>query len=429
MRITDIETHEVAIPFQDFNAETLFRYHGVGIQLRTIYIAKTNTGLEGIGESWGRSYLKPSDLARYIGTDPFDWLGETEHLPIDMALYDLMGKHLEKPAWKLIGPKLRDWVPVGAWTVSQAPDAMAGEVRRAVERGYRWLKYHVDEIQNVIDQTAAMQKVAPPGFKIHYDFNANSNYTNVSPVLRELERFPVAGRIEDPIGVSDRDGWRLLREKLDLPIVVHHGPVEFLVDHCCDGLMAGHAAVGAAAKIAAIAEAVNLPIMLQQCGGTINQAFLAHEAAVFKMATMEHVNLAHLWKDDVTVETMPVVGGSVQVPQGPGLGITLDRDKLERYEKAPRPQYQRFLVRTRYGGGLTVYCRHDADQPGCSDSLRFVERLHRPGAPGPTPGYGNQVVSDFWDETTSPEFERIWKLAESGPVAIPDLGRGKETGR
>jgi len=40
--VTDIETHDILLPYHDFNAQTLFRYHGSGIQLRTIYIAKTN---------------------------------------------------------------------------------------------------------------------------------------------------------------------------------------------------------------------------------------------------------------------------------------------------------------------------------------------------------------------------------------------------
>lgn len=48
MRITDIERHEILLPFHDFNATTLFRYHGLGIQLRTIYVVKTNNGLSGL---------------------------------------------------------------------------------------------------------------------------------------------------------------------------------------------------------------------------------------------------------------------------------------------------------------------------------------------------------------------------------------------
>ena len=70
--------------------------------------------------------------------------------------------------------------------------------------------------------------------------------------------------------------------------------------------------------------------MYQQTGGTINQAFLAHEVAVFKMATIDHVNCCHLWQEDVVKGPMPVIDGSVAVPQGPGLGVELDRAQLEK---------------------------------------------------------------------------------------------------
>ena len=418
LRVTEIETHEILLPYHDFNARTLFRYHGLGIQLRTVYIAKTNhEGLEGYGEAWGRGWPKDK-VEKYVGTNPFDWIGDTTTLPINMAMYDLMGKYLGLPAWKLIGPKLRDRVPVAAWTVSQPPKQMAAEVRQAVRQGYRWLKYHVDEIQNVVDQTAAMQEVAPPGFKIHYDFNANSTFEAIAPVIRKLERFSVAGRIEDPIVASDPDGWLKIREMSSLPILAHHAPVDFMVKGFCDGFMSGHAAVGAAAKTAAVAETSNTPIMLQNAGGTLNQAFLAHQAAVFKMATIDHVNLARLWKEDVTNETMPIVNGHVEVPKSPGLGVTLNREKLKKYESAKRPRHEPFLVRIRYKDGPTIYVRHDPEKPGATDNLRFLKRLLGEQIPGPVPAYDNSVVTNFWNDQNSAEFQRMWKATANGPVTV-----------
>ena len=150
MRITEIKTHEILLPYHDFNALTLFHYHGLAIQLRTIYIAKTNhEGLEGYGEAWGRGWPQ-AEIEKYIGTNPFDWIGDITTLPINIAIYDLMEKYLALPAWKLIGPKLYNRVPVAAWTVSQLLKQMAAEVHQAAGQGYRWLKYHVDEIQNVV---------------------------------------------------------------------------------------------------------------------------------------------------------------------------------------------------------------------------------------------------------------------------------------
>ena len=418
LRITEIETHEILLPFHDFNARTLFRYHGLPIQLRTIYIVKTNQDdLEGFGDAWGRGWPR-EEIDKYVGTNPFDWIGDTKTLPINMALYDLMGKYLGLPTWKLIGPRVRDRVPVAAWTVSQPPQQMADEVRHAAGLGYRWLKYHVDEVQNVIDQTAAMQDAAPPGFRVHYDFNANSHFAAIAPVIKKLEQFPVAGRIEDPITSSDPEGWGKIRELSSLPILAHHAPVDFMAKGLVDGLMSGHAAVGAAAKTAALAEHTGTPIMLQNCGGNLNQAFLAHQAAVFKMATIDHVNLARLWKDDVVREVMPIDDGHVQVPTGPGLGVTLDRAKLRKYASAPRPQYEPFLVRIRYDGGPTIYTRHDPHQAGATDNMRFLKRLLGEPIPGPVPAYNNLVITDFWADQDSPEFQRLWAATADGHVTV-----------
>lgn len=420
MRITEIEVHEVLSPYHDYHAQWLSRYWGLGAQLRTIYILKTDTGLEGYGENWGHRWGK---FREYIGTDPFDWIREERNLPINMAVYDLMGKHLGLPAWKLIGQKVRSWVPVAAWTVSQPPEQMAEEVRSLSSRGYRWLKYHVDVLQNVVDQTEAMEQVAPKGFRVHYDFNEDSNFEAIYPVLKQLEKFSIVGRIEDPIRSIDQDGYRLLREKCSIPILIHHGPADvFIRKGLCDGFMASHMAVGSAMKFAAMAESYNTPFVLQQAGGTINQAFLAHEAAVFPMATLDHVDLCNLWTEDVTQQAMSVVGGTVAVPNGPGLGVTLDRRKLRRLEQTPRPKQNRFLVRVRYHQGLHIYFRFNPADHGANvmflNPPAFGRRYsgYGPDVPGPLPGYANPVVTDFWDDAGTEDFEQMWKRTESGPV-------------
>ena len=414
LRITDIEVHQIVLPYHDFNAQNLFRYHGLNIQMRTILVAKTNVdGLEGYADAWGTG-PKKEQIEKYIGTNPFDWIGDEGALATNMAMFDVMGKFLKLPAWKLIGSKVRGRIPVAAWTVSQPPKQMAAEVEHAASQGYRWLKYHIDEVQNVIDQTVAMQKVAPAGFKIHYDFNGNSNFKAVAPVVRQLEKFSIAGRIEDPISANDPEGWRRIRAMSSLPILAHHAPVNFITKGVVDGHMCGHQPVASAAKVAAIAEHANIPIMLQNAGGTMNQAFLAHQAAVFKTATIDHVNLARLWKDDVTNENMPIKDGFVDLPKGNGHGITINFEKLKKYESAPRPKQEQFLVRIRYKDGLTIYTRHDPHLPGCTDNMRYMRRLLGNKIPGPVPAYDNDVSSDFWDDTESPEFQEIWKETKQG---------------
>jgi L-alanine-DL-glutamate epimerase-like enolase superfamily enzyme len=413
LKVTAVERYELYLPFHEFNATALFRYHGYRIQANTIILVKTNLGLVGAGQSWGPYPITDEQRSRYVGSSPFDWIGSRRDLPFNMAMYDLMGKYLDVPAWKLIGEKVRDRIPVAAWTASFAPEMMAQEVKQAAALGYKWLKYHVDEVQNVVDQTRAMQAVAPPGFKIHYDFNMNSDRQAIEPVLDALKSFSIVGRIEDPINSNRPDDWRYFCDRYDWPMVAHHAPIDFIVNGSADGYMAGHAPVGHAIKAAGVAEQVGKPLMLQQAGTYVNQAFLAHEAAVFPTATMDQVNLAELWNEHVTNEAMPITDGSIEVPRGAGLGVTVDVEKLQHLAQAPRPKYKPFLVRIRYGNGPTIVARHNPDIEGHTDDMRFLKRLLGDNIPGPKPGYRNEVRTEFWDDAADQAFQDAWKATET----------------
>jgi hypothetical protein len=77
MRITEIQIHEILLPYHDYNATWLFRYQGIETQLRTVYIVKTDVGLEGYGESGGPAQKK-DQFAMYVDTNPFDWIADDE---------------------------------------------------------------------------------------------------------------------------------------------------------------------------------------------------------------------------------------------------------------------------------------------------------------------------------------------------------------
>ena len=129
--------------------------------------------------------------------------------------------------------------------------------------------------------------------------------------------------------------------------------------------------------------------------------------------------MAEAVQEDVTVEQMPVVGGCVAVPQGPGLGVSLDRDKLEKLQASAPIDSPRFLVRMRYAGGPTIYVRHEAGAPGTADNMRYQERLHGLEVPGYSPGYANPVVTDFWEGEDDPEgFADLWQRTAEGAVWV-----------
>ena len=121
MKITEIEAHEITLEYKDFLDYQLGHFYAP--TRRTVYVVHTDIGLEGLGESGTRESQDVID--QYIGTNPFDWMGDETSLGLGTAMYDLMGKSAGVPVYKLFGQKYRSWVPVGSWTVSTHPSRMA----------------------------------------------------------------------------------------------------------------------------------------------------------------------------------------------------------------------------------------------------------------------------------------------------------------
>jgi L-alanine-DL-glutamate epimerase-like enolase superfamily enzyme len=106
MKVTDIEVHEYWTEYTDWIRSPLMHYYGP--QKRVLYVAHTDTGLIGLGEY----HAADTDLVeRYIGTNPFDWVGDETSLGLGTAMYDLMGQAAGVPVWQLFGPRQRAWVP------------------------------------------------------------------------------------------------------------------------------------------------------------------------------------------------------------------------------------------------------------------------------------------------------------------------------
>jgi L-alanine-DL-glutamate epimerase-like enolase superfamily enzyme len=413
MKIAAIETHEIHPPLSPFNGEEVRLYLGSAYDTRTLIIMRADNGLEGLGEMTAplndqvRSWLE-----RLRGTNPASWLAHPE-LPIWLApaIYDLVGKYNEVPAHQLFGPAVRSWVPMAYWTVSRTPARMAEEVEHAVSLGYTWLKYHTDGCHNAVEQTRAMQEVAPPGFKVHYDLNFDNSVDHVLDLAGQLARFPIAGLIEDPLRTFDVEGHKILRQKCPLPIAFHHLPLggrEALLG-LADGYILGHAPVGMALRRAGLFEAANVPFALQNVGGNITRALVLHLAASFEMATLHHCTDTFQWAEDVVSPQFQAVAGTIEVPQGPGLGVQLDREALERLKAAVPPPLPRALVRVRITGGPTVY-----GQPPRSrrDGLRIGEKF----TPGLGEGYDHRADLDFVHDDGSAAFARLWERAQQGPV-------------
>jgi galactonate dehydratase len=399
MKVTKIEVHEIQAAYEDWAAYQLNHYYGP--HRRTVYVVHTDDGLEGLGE--GHAPEPQEVQEKYLGTSPFDWIGDETSLGLGTAMYDLMGKAVGVPVYKLIGAKCRSWVPVGSWTVSTAPKRMAEAVEQYADAGYTWLKFHLSPFENVFDQTEAMQKVAPPGFKLHYDFTMHGTDDHMPRLLERLAKFPIAGCFEDPLPAKDLPGMIELRKRSPLPVVLHHSPLGFTYDvlmGAADIYMLGHSPIGRAIRAAGLFAAGNIPFMLQNTGGHITRAMTCHLMASFPSATFHFIGDTEIFAEDVTRERLLPVNGFVRVPEGPGLGVTLDREKLERLETQDLPRQSQWIVKSRFANTTRMYHVHDPD-----DSL-FMVRPDK--ARQISFRYDSPIETEYWDDDGSEQYRQTF---------------------
>ena len=404
MKVTEIEVHRIALEYHDWIAYPLNHYYGP--IHRTVYVAHTDTGLVGLGESHD---TEPEDVRRrYIGTNPFDWVGDETSLGLGTAMYDLMGQAAGVPVYKLFGQKQRSWVPVGAWTVSTRPDLMAQAVERYAAAGYTWMKYHLSPFENVFDQTEAMQKAAPPGFRVHYDFTMHGTEDHMPDLLLRLQEYPVAGCFEDPLPGEDLDGYIELRRRLRLPVVLHHFPTGATYEvlrRPADIYMLGHAKIGDAVRRAGLFAADGAPFMLQNVGGAITRAMTVHMMAAFPTATFHCHNDTETWKSDVVRQRLEPVNGLVRVPEKPGLGLTLDRDELERLKALDPPAQEKWILKSSLKNGARLYNLADPEE-----SIFMVRPDRRRLMPF---SYDAPIRTEYWDDDGSPEYRAMFKRLQA----------------
>ena len=365
MKVIEVEVIPIALPFASRYDDPQAQIRMHDIDRNIVVRVRTDTGLVGYGgEEDDASPIPEETIARVVGRSPFDFINSDLRMSLAMALYDVMGKHLGVPAYKLMGQKVRDAVPAAAWTRPCPPEVFREEVRRAAAEGYRVFKMHSSPFYDVIEQTRAAEEVAPPGFRLHWDFNHTRTPGVVLPIVEELRHHPIVGFIEDPLPWDDLDGWRSLRSRTRIPLVMHVPPLAVAqrgVLEAADLYMIGAHGLGRAMRQGYAYAAANKQVIVQQTGNTLMKAMTLHQAAVLPTATAHTVTADDQYAEDITTTRIPVIEGSSRVPEAPGLGVEVDKDALRRAaarEPLPRPE---FVGVTLLPGGATLYTLDDPD--------------------------------------------------------------------
>jgi galactonate dehydratase len=348
----------------------------LGTRWRNLTFVKVETdeGIVGVGEArvLNRTdgvlgYLSEA-LPRYvIGSDPFEIerlvqrmfredfgrAGEiimTATALIEIACWDIMGKALNQPVYRLLGGAVRDKIKAyanGWYTVERTPGEFHEAAKSVLEKGYRALKfdpfgagfYEMEraEKNRIVELVEAVRDAVGPDVDIMIEMHGRFNPATAIEMTRELARFKPAW-VEEPVppenlatlkkasdaiaplGVPIATGERMhtmyeYRELFELqaadiiqPDITHFG-----------GILNTK-------KLAAWAETYYMLIAPHNVGGPVSTAAALHLAACtpnFKV--QEHFNdFAEAYVKDAAPGLPEVVDGYFTLPQGPGLGVTLD---------------------------------------------------------------------------------------------------------
>ena len=377
-----------------------------GIDCRVVYKIKADNGLIGYGDVRVRPNFVADEevVSRLIGTNPFEHVHNTYDIGLGGALYDLMGKYAEQPAYALMGKKVRDQVSMAAWTRPASPADFASEISRAAAQGYTRFKMHSCRWHDVLEQTAAAAEVAPHGFKIHWDFNGSRTLAAGLPLIKQIERdYPVVGFIEDPLAKTDLDSWARLRDQSDLPIIMHGTPLggaqEFLKG-IADVYMLGHN-IGDTLTTGFLFSKANVSTLIQITGGTLTKALALHMAAVLPSNTAHNIDLDDQYAEDYTTELSPVIEGFSPVPEAPGLGFEVDEDALARLAGQAITEKPRHVGVLRMQGGHTFYGPGYVSPQGEEGTIRG----HR---------------SEIWYDDGSDDFERVYERVQNEGTFLGD---------
>jgi D-galactarolactone cycloisomerase len=304
----------------------------------------------------GMDPLDAASLADRSYTDPYHFGGsafvQCVVSAIDVACWDIRGKVTGRPIYRLLGGTRRESVRAYASTMyfTEAERSAAEPVRRAVDEGFTAVKIKIGSSPDEdVERVRTAREVLGDDGRLMVDINGNYRPDQALGTARAIEEYDVAW-IEEPVPPENYSGYRELSRRVDVPLAAgeaHYGRFQFkrliderLVDVVqpnigrCGGL-------SEARRIADMAGTENVAVRPHVWNSAVGVAAAVHFAAsvgdyphtrhVPDLMMVEFDRSPNPLREEILETSLDPTGGSVAVPQDPGLGIEVDEDALRRY--------------------------------------------------------------------------------------------------
>ena len=272
---------------------------------------------------------------------------------IDMALWDIRGKAVGWPLYKLLGGSARP-IPAYAGGIAlgfQAPRELVAEARALLDQGYRTVKLRVgDTVKRDIERLCAVRDAFGDDLGIMVDANTGYTLDDVRAVMPALEANAVLW-LEEPFPAHDHRSYRDASQFGRVPLaagenhftrfefnrVIEDGSIRILQPD-----LSKTGGVTETVRIAAMASAYKLPIHPHTSASGLNMAASIHLLAAIDNGGYFEADVAreNLFRDRLTTRADGLdENGCVRPGEAPGLGVEVDEEFLRAHPVIDGPAY------------------------------------------------------------------------------------------
>jgi len=365
MKITKVVPRVIRRPMGGRVWNPRIRWHEKVIVL---VFVETDSGDVGVGEAWA-SGGSPEALVRtleddlaplVVGEDPAYLARVWERAfrsteisarpgivsaalsAVDTALWDLLGKALRTPLYKLLGAHadaVYCYASAGLYGEGKTPDDLAREMAGYVAQGFTGVKLKVGGalLAEDVARVAAVREAVGPGVRLMVDAVYNLSVPEAIRLARALAPYDIYW-LEAPVSPRDVAGQARVNAAGPIPVcgnetehgrdrfrdLITAGAVEFVQFDvaACGGISEGR-------RIADLAAAFHRPCSLHAASSAVLMAASLHLGAALPNCDSIEYHMLHQWLWDlVPAGTFAVRQGYVRPPDGPGLGLALTADDV-----------------------------------------------------------------------------------------------------
>lgn len=266
---------------------------------------------------------------------------------VDIALWDLLGMALGQPVHRLLGGVGRSRVDCYASSINWADtSAMREQTQAAVALGFKAIKVKLGQpVARAVEAAAVVRDAAGPGMPLAADANwaySVDEAVKVGEALQALDYW----FFEEPIRPEDLAGYRHLRAKLSIMLAAGESDTTLahaaqLIEPRLVGLIQPDVAraggISETRDIATLAHAhhVGYAPHVGWSGAVCVAASLQLAAAMPAFVSFECMFIGNPLRDGLCTapvgDAASLVDGRLSVPQGPGLGVDINWDAVQRY--------------------------------------------------------------------------------------------------